>query len=69
MPVARERSMRMYQEVSCDGGRRDGRDQASLGGLVVACPPSAYAIVGRSMGGHADVDDVVQKTRPHAVRG
>jgi hypothetical protein len=47
MPMARERSMQMYQEVRCDGGRRDGRDHASLGGLVAACPPLAYNIVGR----------------------
>jgi hypothetical protein len=61
--------MQVYQEVRCDGGHRDGRDQASLGGIVVACPRLAYDIVGRSMGGHADVDDVVQETRLHAVRG
>ena len=69
MPMARERSMQMYQEVRCDGGRRDGPDQASLDGLVAACPPLACNIVGRSMGGHADVDDVVQEARLHAVRG
>lgn len=69
MPMARERSMQMYQEMSCDGDHRDGWDQASPGGLMAACPPLAYNIVGRSMGGHADVDDVVQETKLPAVRG
>jgi hypothetical protein len=69
MPIAREGSMQMYQEVRCEGGRRDGRGRASLGGLVAACPPLAYSIVGRSMGGPVDVDGVAQKARLLAVRG
>ncbi|EEP72977.1 hypothetical protein MCAG_03304 [Micromonospora sp. ATCC 39149] len=60
--------MQMYQEMRCDGGRRDGREPGG-GVLVAACPTLAYNIVGRSMGGYADADDVVQETRLPAVHG
>jgi hypothetical protein len=44
-------------------------DQRAVDELVAACLPLAYNIVGRSMGGHPDVDDVVQETMLQAVRG
>src|SRR6185369_4241120 len=44
-------------------------DQRAVDRLVAACLPLVYNIVGRAMGGHADVDDVVQETMLHAVRG
>nr|QLK00117.1 sigma-70 family RNA polymerase sigma factor [Micromonospora carbonacea] len=62
----------MYQDVRFDPATvaaAMGGNQAALDGLVAACLPLVYNIVGRSMDGHADVDDVVQETMLHAVRG
>lgn len=72
MSVARERSIQVYQEVRFDPvavAAAMGGNRTALDGLVAACLPLVYNIVGRSMGGHADVDDVVQETMLHAVRG
>ncbi|MEJ3747825.1 sigma-70 family RNA polymerase sigma factor [Actinomycetes bacterium KLBMP 9797] len=44
-------------------------NQQAVDDLVGACLPLVYNIVGRAMTGHPDVDDVVQETMLHAVRG
>ncbi|NUT37305.1 MAG: sigma-70 family RNA polymerase sigma factor [Hamadaea sp.] len=62
----------MYQDVSFDPATVTAAmrgNQTALDGLVASCLPLVYNIVGRSMDGHADVDDVVQETMLHAVRG
>ncbi|WP_290863576.1 sigma-70 family RNA polymerase sigma factor [Hamadaea sp.] len=62
----------MYQDVRFDPATVTAAmrgNQAALDGLVASCLPLVYNIVGRSMDGHADVDDVVQETMLHAVRG
>ncbi len=46
-----------------------GGSQAAVDDLVVGCLPLVYNVVGRAMGGHADVDDVVQETMLNALRG
>ncbi len=46
---------------------RDG-DQRALNALVAESLPLVYNIVGRALGGHADVDDVVQETLLRVVR-
>jgi len=43
-------------------------DRSALDGLVAACLPLVYNIVGRAMNGHPDTGDVVQETMLHAVR-
>lgn len=47
---------------------RDGRPEA-LDELVAAYLPLVYNIVGRAIGGHPDVDDVVQDTMLRALDG
>jgi RNA polymerase sigma factor (sigma-70 family) len=47
---------------------RDGRAGA-VDALVAGYLPLVYNIVGRALGGHADVDDVVQETMLHALHG
>ncbi|GAA0422404.1 sigma-70 family RNA polymerase sigma factor [Streptomyces luteireticuli] len=44
-------------------------DTAAQDELVAACLPLVYNIVGRALGGHADVDDVVQETMLRVVNG
>jgi RNA polymerase sigma factor (sigma-70 family) len=44
-------------------------DEQALGDLLSGYLPLIYNIVGRALGGHADVDDVVQETMLRAVRG
>ncbi|MEY9836276.1 sigma-70 family RNA polymerase sigma factor [Streptacidiphilus sp. EB103A] len=44
-------------------------DRRALEQLVEAYLPLVYNIVGRALGGHADVDDVVQETMLRAVAG
>jgi len=44
-------------------------DAEALDSLLSSYLPLIYNIVGRGLGGHADVDDVVQKTMLRAVRG
>lgn len=72
MPTAGERSRQVYQDVRFDPATVTAAmrgNQSALDGLVASCLPLVYNIVGRSMDGHADVDDVVQETMLHAVRG
>jgi RNA polymerase sigma factor (sigma-70 family) len=45
-----------------------GGDQQALDALVAQSLPLVYNIVGRALGGHADVDDVVQETLMRVVR-
>ncbi|MFC6083477.1 sigma-70 family RNA polymerase sigma factor [Sphaerisporangium aureirubrum] len=47
---------------------RDG-DRRALDTLVADSLPLVYNIVGRALGGHADVDDVVQETLLRVVNG
>ncbi len=47
---------------------RDGRAGA-VDALVAGYLPLVYNIVGRALGSHADVDDVVQETMLHALHG
>jgi len=47
---------------------RDG-DQGALEELVADSLPLVYNIVGRALGAHSDVDDVVQETLLRVVRG
>ncbi|WP_051809842.1 sigma-70 family RNA polymerase sigma factor [Actinoplanes subtropicus] len=49
--------------VAAQGGDREALDE-----LVAAHLPLVYTIVGRALGRHADVDDVVQETMLRAVR-
>jgi len=44
-------------------------DAHALDSLLAGYLPLIYNIVGRALGGHADVDDVVQETMLRAVRG
>ena len=44
-------------------------DERALDYLISQYLPLIYNIVGRALGGHADVDDVVQETMLRAVRG
>jgi RNA polymerase sigma factor (sigma-70 family) len=44
-------------------------DQQALDALVAACLPLVYNVVGRALGGHLDVDDVVQDTMMSMVSG
>src|ERR1700730_15397867 len=44
-------------------------DEHALGTLLSEYLPLVYNIVGRALGGHADVDDVVQETMLHALHG
>lgn len=44
-------------------------DSAARDRLVAGCLPLVYNIVGRALGGHADVDDVVQETMLRMLRG
>jgi len=44
-------------------------DQRALEELLAACLPLLYNIVGRSLRGHSDVDDVVQEALLRAVNG
>jgi pectate disaccharide-lyase len=44
-------------------------DRAALADLTGGYLPLVYNVVGRAMAGHRDVDDVVQDTMLHAVRG
>ncbi len=44
-------------------------DQQALDALVAGYLPLLYNVVGRALGGHADVDDVVQETLLRALRG
>ncbi|MCS0635088.1 sigma-70 family RNA polymerase sigma factor [Streptomyces sp. LP05-1] len=46
-----------------------GGDQRAQDALVAAYLPLVYNIVGRALGGHADVDDVVQDTMIRALGG
>ncbi|WP_244871620.1 sigma-70 family RNA polymerase sigma factor [Catellatospora sp. TT07R-123] len=46
---------------------RDG-DRRAQGDLISAYLPLVYNIVGRALGGHADVDDVVQETMLRVAR-
>jgi RNA polymerase sigma factor (sigma-70 family) len=62
----------MSQEVRFDPvmvGAAIAGGQQAVDDLVGACLPLVYNIVGRAMTGHPDVDDVVQETMLHAVRG
>jgi RNA polymerase sigma factor (sigma-70 family) len=71
MPTG-ERSTQVYQDVRFDPATVTAAmrgNQTALDGLVASCLPLVYNIVGRSMDGHPDVDDVVQETMLHAVRG
>jgi RNA polymerase sigma factor (sigma-70 family) len=47
---------------------REGRQEA-LDSLVAGYLPLVYNIVGRAIGGHADVDDIVQETMLRAIDG
>jgi RNA polymerase sigma factor (sigma-70 family) len=47
---------------------REGRQEA-LDALVAGYLPLVYNIVGRAIGGHADVDDIVQETMLRAIDG
>ena len=47
---------------------RDG-DAGAVDRLVAAYLPLVYNVVGRALGGHADVDDVVQETMLRCVTG
>lgn len=42
-------------------------DREALDELVTGWLPLVYTVVGRALGGHADVDDVVQETMLRAV--
>src|ERR1044071_2333147 len=44
-------------------------DRRALEALVAEYLPLVYNVVGRALGGHADVDDVVQETMLRAVQG
>ncbi|MEU5097037.1 sigma-70 family RNA polymerase sigma factor [Streptomyces sp. NPDC020996] len=44
-------------------------DRAAFADLVAAHLPVLYGFVGRALNGHADVDDVVQETVIHVMRG
>jgi RNA polymerase sigma factor (sigma-70 family) len=55
-------------EVAMVVAARDGRAGA-VDALVAGYLPLVYNIVGRALGGHADVDDVVQETMLHALHG
>lgn len=44
-------------------------DEHALDELVAQCLPLVYNVVGRALGGHDDVDDVVQETLLRVVRG
>jgi RNA polymerase sigma factor (sigma-70 family) len=46
-----------------------GRDRKALDDLLSYYLPLVYNIVGRTMNGHPDVDDVVQETMIRAMRG
>ena len=46
-----------------------GGDERALDELIVQYLPLVYNIVGRALGGHADVDDVVQETMLRLVHG
>lgn len=62
----------MYQEVRFDPAMVAAAmagNQRAVDDLVTESLPLVYNIVGRSMGGHTDVDDVVQETMLHAMRG
>jgi RNA polymerase sigma factor (sigma-70 family) len=62
----------MYEEVSLNPAMVAAAmagNQRAVDELVAACLPLVYNIVGRAIGGHADVDDVVQETMLNAVRG
>jgi RNA polymerase sigma factor (sigma-70 family) len=50
--------------VAAQGGDERARDE-----LIAAYLPLLYNVVGRSLSGHADVDDVVQETMIRMVRG
>src|SRR5688500_20378800 len=50
--------------VSAQAGDRDALDQ-----LIAAHLPVIYGVVGRALGGHADVDDLVQDTMIKVMRG
>ncbi|MFJ6695744.1 sigma-70 family RNA polymerase sigma factor [Streptomyces sp. NPDC091272] len=50
--------------VAAQGGDPQAQDE-----LVAAYLPLVYNIVGRALGGHADVDDVVQETMLRALHG
>lgn len=47
---------------------REGQQEA-LDSLVAGYLPLVYNIVGRALGGHADVDDIVQETMLRAING
>jgi RNA polymerase sigma factor (sigma-70 family) len=44
-------------------------DRQALADVASGCLPLLYNIVGRALGGHSDVDDVVQETVLRALRG
>jgi DNA-directed RNA polymerase specialized sigma24 family protein len=46
-----------------------GGEQRAIDELVAACLPLVYNIVGRAMDVLADIDDVVQETMLHVLRG
>ncbi len=72
MPWSMKGPCRMYEKVGFDPAMVAAAmagNQPAVDELVAACLPLVYNVVGRALGGHTDVDDVVQETMlPAAIQ-